>query len=204
MIIAKSTDWQLQQSLEDECADAVAWAVKFLEQFDTGKLKSVYAVWHPRLLTDGMCRKRKSKANGQRYYTIRLRIPETGYPHPIQTRRPPLYRNQDGTWPDIPEDCTAGDVVTAYEVNVGGKKHHGQAVDIAHFGPGVTPIKEWRRLLGQTVVFNPSQAFVWLFSHEAFHFLRFTKQIPGKNTEIEADAYADARLADFVDQASNA
>ena len=200
MIIAKNTDWQLQPSLEDECADAVAWAVKFLEQFDTAKLKSVYAVWHPRLLTDGMCRKRKSKRNGERYYTIRLRIPETRYPHPIQTRRRPLYRNQDGTWPDIPEGCTAGDPVTAYEVRHAGKVSHGQVVgdERPTFGPGVTPIKEWRRLLGQTVVFNPSQAFVWLFSHEAFHFLRFTKQVPGKNTEIEADAYADTKLHEWV------
>jgi hypothetical protein len=38
------------------------------------------------------------------------------------------------------------------------------------------------------------EAIVWVLSHEAFHFLRRSRQIPGRNTEIEADRFADDRL----------
>ncbi len=41
---------------------------------------------------------------------------------------------------------------------------------------------------------------VWIVAHEAFHFLRRTRQVAGRNTEIFADQFADDRLAEFQAQ----
>jgi len=47
------------------------------------------------------------------------------------------------------------------------------------------------------VVNDLSEATVWIVAHEAFHWLRMTRQISGRNTEIEADAFADKMLDEF-------
>jgi hypothetical protein len=41
------------------------------------------------------------------------------------------------------------------------------------------------------------EALVWIIAHEAFHYLRRTRQIDGKNVEIEADRYAEGVLRAF-------
>jgi hypothetical protein len=38
---------------------------------------------------------------------------------------------------------------------------------------------------------------VHIITHKAFHYLRRTKPIEGKNVEIDADAYADEMLEGF-------
>ena len=52
-------------------------------------------------------------------------------------------------------------------------------------------------MYGKTVVQNLDEAIVWIVGHEAFHWLRRTRQIPGRNTEIEADQFADEQLQAF-------
>ena len=47
-----------------------------------------------------------------------------------------------------------------------------------------------------------NEASVWIVAHEAFHWLRKTRQIPGRNTEIEADAFGDQMLDEFRRNAS--
>ena len=39
------------------------------------------------------------------------------------------------------------------------------------------------------------EGIIWIVAHEAFHFLRRTGQVPGRNTEIEADRFADEQLS---------
>ena len=60
-------------------------------------------------------------------------------------------------------------------------------------GPG----RRWKRAYGKTVVHNLDEAIVWIVAHEAFHWLRHTRQVPGRNTEVEADAFADRQLTAF-------
>ncbi len=58
--------------------------------------------------------------------------------------------------------------------------------------------KKWYRVRGKTRVKTIDSGIIWILGHEAFHFLRKTRQIPGRNTEIEADAFADQCLQDFL------
>lgn len=44
------------------------------------------------------------------------------------------------------------------------------------------------------VVENGDEGLVYIIAHEAFHYLRRTKQVEGKDVEIDVDAYAEERL----------
>jgi hypothetical protein len=55
-------------------------------------------------------------------------------------------------------------------------------------------VREWKRVIGYTETLTPEEGIVWIVAHEAFHFLRRTKQVGGRNTEIEADSFADEQL----------
>ena len=44
---------------------------------------------------------------------------------------------------------------------------------------------------------NIDEAFVWIFGHELFHFLRFTSQFKGVNDEINADKFGSRLLSEF-------
>jgi hypothetical protein len=91
----------------------------------------------------------------------------------IEIRKPPVYRLPDGLWPPIPQGCTEGLHCRA-EVN------------------GET--REWKRIIGYTEARTIDEGIVWIMAHEMFHFLRRTRQITGRNTEIEADGFADEQL----------
>ena len=41
------------------------------------------------------------------------------------------------------------------------------------------------------------EALVWICAHEAYHYLRRTRQVPGRNMEIDADAFSDEALRHF-------
>ncbi len=55
-------------------------------------------------------------------------------------------------------------------------------------------VREWKRVIGYTEARTRDEGLVWIVAHEAFHFLRDTHQIKGRNTEIEADQFADEQL----------
>lgn len=55
----------------------------------------------------------------------------------------------------------------------------------------------WVRRYSVTPVHNVDEAVVWITAHELAHFLSRTRQVPGVNSEIQADAFADARLSEF-------
>ena len=46
---------------------------------------------------------------------------------------------------------------------------------------------------------NEDEALVFLVAHEAFHYLRRTKQVEGRHGEIEADAFALQTLERYRD-----
>jgi hypothetical protein len=55
-------------------------------------------------------------------------------------------------------------------------------------------LREWKRVIGYTEVLTQEEGIIWIVAHEAYHFLRRTKQVLGRNTEIEADKFADEQL----------
>jgi hypothetical protein len=148
---------------------ALPWAREFFAEFDTtrvqwirvdqgrGKYKGAYGrCWYPTTRIP--------------FYRISCQVPGP-FPYDIPTRKPPLYRRPDGSFPH-PEPGT----------RIG--------LRVIAAGTG----REWMRVRGSTRLMDLSEAIVWVLAHEAFHFLRHSRQIPGRNTEIEADRFADNTL----------
>ena len=80
-----------------------------------------------------------------------------------------LYRNPDGTWPQVPQGHKAGD---RYASSRDGKR------------------AQWRRLYRPLELRSQDEVLVFLVAHEAFQYLRRTKQVEGRHGEIEADVFA--------------
>jgi hypothetical protein len=98
------------------------------------------------------------------------------YPIAYYTRVSPLYRNPNGTWPKVPEGHEVGDRYVA--------TRNGRSV-------------QWRRLYRPLEIGNEDEVLVFLVAHEAFHYLRRTRQVPGRHGEIEADAFALKTLEQY-------
>jgi hypothetical protein len=88
----------------------------------------------------------------------------------------PLYRNPDGTWPQVPEGHNVGDRYVA--------TRNGKSV-------------QWKRLYRPLELRSEEEVLVFLVAHEAFHYLRKTKQVEGRHGEIEADAFALKMLEQY-------
>jgi len=90
----------------------------------------------------------------------------------------PLYRRSDGTWPEVPENYKVGDLYIA--------ARHGESV-------------RWKRLYRPLELGSEDEVLVFLVAHEAFHYLRKTRQVEGRHGEIEADAFALKTLEHYRD-----
>ncbi len=168
--------WKLV--LGDEPADAaIRWLEAFFEQFDCAAVE--------RLRIDRGS-SRYEGVYGQCTYptkdrpTYRLKCSAPGpFACITVTRRSPLYRRPDGSYPRAPRGCRRGD--QCYDPRTG---------------------RAWYRVLGRTHLATLDEGIVWIVSHEAFHFLRRSRQVPGRNNEIEADRFADEQLEAFRESAS--
>jgi|SRR5215212_3004017 hypothetical protein len=113
----------------------------------------------------GYCRYPARTRSG--LYRVNSRInTRLGWPALVYQRESPLYRTEVGTWPDVPDDCFTG---RWYIDEKSGR--------------------EWRRLIRRVWLQDEHEAIVYILAHEMFHLLRRTRQVPGKNVEIEADRY---------------
>jgi hypothetical protein len=100
------------------------------------------------------------------------------YPIHQYMRVSPLYRRSDGTWPEVPENHKVGDLYIA--------ARHGESV-------------RWKRLYRPLELGSEDEVLVFLVAHEAFHYLRKTRQVEGRHGEIEADAFALKTLEHYRD-----
>src|SRR5918993_1437067 len=57
--------------------------------------------------------------------------------------------------------------------------------------------REWRRLYRRLWLEDENEGLVYIVAHEAFHYLRRTQQIVGKNVEIDADRFSEDKLERF-------
>ncbi len=159
----------------------LAWAKAFVGRFDTSQVGWL-RIDFGREYRDRLGRRYRKYRGiyGRCWYptrtmpSIRLSCQVPGpFPCTIVTRQRPRYRNPDGSWP-------------------GGIKPRRQAI-LQDPASG----KAWVRTYGQTIAQDLDEGIVWIVAHEAFHWLRKTRQIPGRNNEIEADAFADRTLGEF-------
>lgn len=171
----------LHARIRQEAARSLFWIREFLSQFDTSAIGWL-RIDFGREYRDRLGRRYHKFRGlyGRCWYptanqpTIRLSCQVPGpFPCLLKTRKKPIYRNPDGTWPPEARRL-AGPIIEDRRTR-----------------------KQWKRVYGETRVENLDEAIVWIFAHEAFHWLRKTQQIPGRNDEIAADAYADACLGRF-------
>jgi len=167
---ASQTNWIIEVDRR-EVETSLDWARDFFARYDTSGLASIRI---------GGGRGRATGVYGRCWYptarrpSYRITCDLPGpFPCRIPTRRPPVYRRADGSWPPIPAGCAEGLSCRAERGGI---------------------VSEWKRVIGYTEARTPGDGLVWIVAHEAFHFLRHTRQIPGRNTEIEADHFADEQL----------
>jgi hypothetical protein len=146
----------------------LGWVRERLAAYDWSKVDwiTVRRGQSERYAFRGVC---KSPFEGSGYRINCSVSSHTPFPVTYYMRVSPLYRNPDGTWPKVPEGHKAGD---RYVSNRNGKN------------------VQWRRLYRPLELENEDEVLVFLVAHEAFHFLRRTRQVEGRHGEIEADAFA--------------
>ncbi len=169
MIVSK-TQWIIEVD-RHAAASGIDWAHDFLARYNTEQLLWV-RIGSGRGSARGVYGKCWYPTSQLPYYRISCQVPGP-FPHQIEVRRPPLYRQPDGRWPQLPAGCVEG--VHCSVEQQGGRR-------------------EWKRVLGYTEVVTLDEGIIWIVAHEVFHFLRRTHQVAGRNTEIEADRFANEQL----------
>lgn len=167
--------WRVDNTLEN--AEGLRWVRERLGDYDWSKVDwiTVRRGQSERYAFRGVC-KWPRKGRG---YRINCNVCRHAlYPTAYYMRVSPLYRNPDGTWPKVPEGHKAGD---RYVSSRDGKR------------------VQWRRLYRPLELKSENEVLVFLVAHEAFHYLRKTRQVQGRHGEIEADAFALETLERYRD-----
>jgi len=168
--------WRVEEVFEG--SEGLSWCRELLDGYDLGALSRL-------TVRDGSGRKVAPGVWGTCYYpnprrgipTYRITCSIKGpFPAVALTRKSPLYAREDGTYPPFPYGLVAGQEFLSRR---GGK------------------VRRWIRLYGRTPLNTVHEAIVWILAHESYHYLRRTRQVPGRNAEIEADHFSDEALAHF-------
>ena len=158
--------WRVDEALQD--SEGLGWVRERLGAYDWSEADWITVrrgrseVWAFR----GVC-KVPGNGHGDRINCNVSR--HASYPITYFVRVPPLYRRPDRTWPAVPEGHKVGDRYAA--------TREGKSI-------------QWRRLYRPLELGSEDEVLVFLVAHEAFHYLRKTRQVPGRHGEIGADAFA--------------
>jgi hypothetical protein len=165
--------WRVDEALED--SEGLRWVSEHLGAYDWSKVDwvTVRRGRSERYAFQGVC---KGPSKEHRYLINCSVSKHTPYPITQFIRLSPLYRNPDGTWPKVPEGHKVGARYVA--------TRNGKSV-------------QWKRLYGPLELRSEEEVLVFLVAHEAFHYLRKTKQVEGRHGEIEADAFALKMLKQY-------
>ena len=167
--------WRVEKALE--ASGGLGWIRERLGAYDWSKVDwiTMRRGRSERYAFRGVCRS-PFKGHGYRINCTVSR--HTPYPITYYLRVSPLYRKPDGTWPKVPKGYKVGDGYVA--------SRQGKSV-------------QWRRLYRPLELGNEDEVLVFLVAHEAFHYLRRTRQVEGRHGEIEADAFALKTLEHYRD-----
>ena len=159
--------WRVDIALEG--SEGLSWVRERLGAYDWSKVDwiTVRRGRSEKYAFRGVCR---SPSKGHGWYRINCNVSRhASYPVTQYLRVPPLYRKPDGSWPEVPGGHKVGD-------------HHAST----HDGKSV----QWKRLYRPIKLRSEDEVLVFLVAHEAFHYLRKTRQVAGRHGEIEADAFS--------------
>ena len=170
--------WRVDKALED--SEGLGWIRERLGAYDWSKVDwvSVRRGRSEMYTFRGVC---KAPRN-ERGYRINCNVSKhAAYPIYQFMRVSPLFRNPDGTWPEVPEGHKIGYRYVA--------TRNGESV-------------QWKRLYRPLELSSEHEVLVFLVAHEAFHYLRKTGQVRGRHSEIEADAFALKILEQYRDESN--
>jgi hypothetical protein len=168
--------WRVDRVLED--SEGLRWIREGLESYDWSKADwvSVRRGRSEKYAFRGVCKMPRDGCG----YRINCNVSKhAAYPIYQLMRVSPLYRSSNGTWPEVPEGHLVGDRYVAARSNA-------QSV-------------QWKRLYRPLEFKSEDEVLVFLVAHEAFHYLRKTRQVKGRHGEIEADAFAMKMLEQYRD-----
>jgi hypothetical protein len=171
--------WRVDKALED--SEGLRWIRESLGAYDWSKADwvSVRRGRSEKFAFRGVCKMPRDGGG----YRINCNVSRyAAYPIYQRMRVSPLYRNPDGTWQEVPEGHKVGDRYVATRSN-------GESI-------------QWRRLYRPLELKSEEEVLVFLVAHEAFHYLRKTRQVEGRHGEIEADAFA-LRILEHYREGSN-
>lgn len=169
-------EWKTDKFENINIDAAIAWITAFLKAYDISRLDYIYLSNKSKrgYGVSGMCYYPSRKHKRKNYHITGLF--SGNYPQDIVSKRKPIYKNEDGTWPETPENY--------YVLTIANRFLDGK-------------LFEWKQVAENTKVYNENEAVVWLLGHELFHFLRRTRQVPGRNLEWQADRFGDKCLNEF-------
>ena len=167
--------WRVDKSLEG--SEGLRWVRELLGAYNWAKVDwiTVKRGQSEKYAFRGVC---KSPWKGCSYRINCNVSRHAPYPIAYHMRVSPLYRNCDGTWPKVREGHEVGGSYVA--------TRNGKSV-------------QWRRLYRPLELRSEDEVLVCLVAHEAFHYLRRTRQVEGRHGEIEADAFALKALEQYRD-----
>ena len=155
-----------------EAEQGLAWARQFFDRYDTSTLQSL-RIDRGSARYEGVYGCCHLPTKKQPTFRLSCHLPGP-FPCDIVTRKPPLYPRPDGTFGRAPKGCRR--TIQCYDPRTG---------------------RTWYRLRSKTRVQSIDEGLLWIVTHEAFHFLRRTRQVPSRDNEIEADRFADEQLEAF-------
>jgi len=174
--------WIIDRELRDD--PGTAWLKDFVAQYDTAKVewlrldfgrqgkdsgRGLYGrCWPPKT---GLRVKGKPQL-----LTFRLSCQVPGpWPDEVDLRLSPLYP-VDGIFPPLPDGCRRGPYNERHQ--------DGKVV-------------RWVQVYRPIMIDTQSEAIVFIGAHECYHWLRKTRQVPGRQDEAHADAFAVAKLEEY-------
>jgi hypothetical protein len=145
--------WRVDKALGD--SEGLRWIRESLGAYDWSKVDwiSVRRGRSEKYAFRGVCKTLRDGGG----YRINCNVSKhAAYPIYQYLRVSPLYRRPDGTWPEAPEGHKVGDRYVA--------TRNGGSV-------------QWRRLYRPLELRSEDEVLVFLVAHEAFHYLRKTRQV---------------------------
>ena len=154
------TRWLVEAELRG--LEAVDWCRRWLEGYDLSALDWV-RIDRGRGGYEGLYGRCWYPDDGKGY---RLSCQAPGpFPMRQMVYLKPVYRRPDGTWESLPRGAR---VAQHWEAEGG---------------------REWKTVFRRIPVASQEEGIVWILGHEAFHFLRRTRQIDGRDVEWQADGW---------------